>query len=1835
LSLENYIYDYLKVSEDEWEIFKKSISEIESGGNPSLFGGYNNHYDGKYQLGEDAKIDAYNFAKKLGSELPEFTHSQDPDDLSRAEFRKNPEAQEDYFAAFTANNNRLLENYLGEEYSSLSPEQKLPFLAYAHSQGARGAASWAKNKKPTKDGFGVSGEKYSESVTKNLLDNKQPIDASYNALPDEWEAHLSELKKAFKNSEQEYKYSGVPPTTPKKEDDPSILETVAGAGVDFVSGIPLALKSIVDFAGIPVPKSLEKYTTDPLSNLLQQASESIADFAPEDYKQAKTDVSEIFKSTDEGIDFDAPSIQTVVGTVAQSIPQIPAFIYGGGKVKAFLNLFNFFKRKPVLKDVLGYGLVNSALVAPGQWKDTYDYAIDQGYSEEEATQAADTSGLTTGVISLLTGGAGGAAASFLGSRSYSLGNAIAKGIIAESPFEGMEEAGQSVANDLGISLIDEDREIDVLKALGAGFLGSVAGGLPGAAISGIEYKAQAPKRKLLLEASEELQKIKDKNIEESPELNWLSEKEKELKTKARNALDNMGLKDVGIRWSEENETRKGFYSPTTRTIFLSLNQFDVENKTRKEMEEEVLSIIDHEKIHALRELDLFTEQEWDLLTRLSKKRERAGGKSFDQWASETYSDKNSVIQNEEAVAEMLRDGAKEYNRLGGKPRMLSDRIVNFFSRFKSSVQGTGFQTFNDIVSKVEQGDIGQRERQVTRTPDTFKKFASASLDAPLESREDVVLKASEIDLDRPVQSEAEKDEIFTRMLLSSMSDLESREKAEGPGDIPGGYSRPDRFIFKLQDQLIGLKRTEEAINKKRKEEGKEPLTSAESAYLLEELTYGRIEDLANKFHVEQIQPLINQMSVKTGKEYEIDGKKVRGVDIDELDNFLILQHAIERNKKVAQRNINNKEMQDGAAGSLYILGDSPDETRLTNENVRRYMKNVYGFEWDDNKNEWHGGNARGQNLSNIYQKYIVPIIQQRLDMSRETGLITKEDYKNFAPSEKTKTYKYYVPLRGIDERNLDGELIIDDQKNYSYDTSASGRRDTRSSEAGFRTAMGRKSQAFSPLSTIIEDRTRTITRGVKNSTFGEALYNLVKENPDEDLWKIISSGSKFKEQQDTSYTYIGTEQNDPNYYNLSKLAPKGTKIKDLNVPRIVTDTIPDSKTFGKDIKIIPANYRGKNGEKLFEKQISKRKVPLSPDEKKKLFSYKKDGKEYFIDIKDDRLRIALLNSGYQTSGDIIKYLGIVNRGLSFVNTSLNPEFMYLNFFRDLQTALASLATEQETEDGKLKELNIGLKEKIKLSKEVIAGIPKAFKEMRAYLVSVNPENFKGERREAKIDEETKSYIENGAKAGWYHSRPAEKVLKDTQNMLEMANGTFKGNALSTFKVVSNFVENMNSAVENAVRLSGYKVVVKRLVEAGNTQEEAELKAASVAKNMTINFNRKGEYGNSLNSLYLFYNAQAQGTAVIARGLGIAPGSRYKLGILSGIVGFGAFMAMLHDLYDDEDEQRTLENIPDYVRERNMIVPAGLFNTLTLGALNLKDDIRIPLPYGYSAFYTLGQSLALAAQSKISPSQAGSEVLSSFLSSFNPLGAPAGDEFETRIGKAILPTAADPFFEFFVNSNYFGSPVYKENNPYSVPRPDSYMTFKNTDEFLKRLTQGINDLTGGDAYTPGVIDISPNTIEHFLSFGLGGAGRFFGRALFKPTGNVLNKEKMFAELNEVPFLRLMAYEYNNAPDTEKYYDRKDLAAQKTNMFEQGFYRQPKKRREYLEKNRKYLQMDRVFDEFEKRIRKLRKAQRQLDLLIQRNPDKTTLYLKRQEGVQEKIDSLINRANEIYEQRVGRD
>jgi hypothetical protein len=170
------VYDlaekHLGLEPAEWDAYRHSLGSIESQGgkftlNPSVMnymakGGSNDHYDGRYQLGKDAKTDAARF---LG--VPNPGHK---DKYARKAFRDDPVLQEMFLVAYTIKNHQYMGNkgnnqkYDTKSYLTASKKKRMSLLGYAHNQGHGGTKKYIVTGVDTKDGNGTKGSAYGEEL---------------------------------------------------------------------------------------------------------------------------------------------------------------------------------------------------------------------------------------------------------------------------------------------------------------------------------------------------------------------------------------------------------------------------------------------------------------------------------------------------------------------------------------------------------------------------------------------------------------------------------------------------------------------------------------------------------------------------------------------------------------------------------------------------------------------------------------------------------------------------------------------------------------------------------------------------------------------------------------------------------------------------------------------------------------------------------------------------------------------------------------------------------------------------------------------------------------------------------------------------------------------------------------------------------------------------------------------------------------------------------------------------------------------------------------------------------------------------------------------------------------------------------------------------------------------------------------------------------------------------------------------------------------------------------------------------------------------------------------
>lgn len=144
--------DTLPWNDRTWDIFADTLGGLESSNQYGISGGYNSAYDGRYQVGRLAKLDA---GARLGIEL-----GHDP--ASREAFRNDPDLQERVFEAYTQSNHEVLSR-ISSRYRGMSRNEKMATLAVAHLLGSGGAKEFLKGT-DNADGFGTKGSQYYEAI---------------------------------------------------------------------------------------------------------------------------------------------------------------------------------------------------------------------------------------------------------------------------------------------------------------------------------------------------------------------------------------------------------------------------------------------------------------------------------------------------------------------------------------------------------------------------------------------------------------------------------------------------------------------------------------------------------------------------------------------------------------------------------------------------------------------------------------------------------------------------------------------------------------------------------------------------------------------------------------------------------------------------------------------------------------------------------------------------------------------------------------------------------------------------------------------------------------------------------------------------------------------------------------------------------------------------------------------------------------------------------------------------------------------------------------------------------------------------------------------------------------------------------------------------------------------------------------------------------------------------------------------------------------------------------------------------------------------------------------
>lgn len=530
-------------------------------------------------------------------------------------------------------------------------------------------------------------------------------------------------------------------------------------------------------------------------------------------------------------------------------------------------------------------------------------------------------------------------------------------------------------------------------------------------------------------------------------------------------------------------------------------------------------------------------------------------------------------------------------------------------------------------------------------------------------------------------------------------------------------------------------------------------------------------------------------------------------------------------------------------------------------------------------------------------------------------------------------------------------------------------------------------------------------------------------------------------------------------------------------------------------------------------------------------AFKEDGKEVHIKIHDEALLRTMRASYMDETGQFQRVaaetLGVFNGYLRNTLTRWNPGFVVINTARDFQTANASVVDK------------LGFGALAKYNLHVASAAAVAWRNERGTLVPGGGwDKWMTEFRAA------------GGATGGFFGRDVERIASDLRGMLIDAGATvqpkgstatakaidraviaLRGNrAAKVAAATAKLVESMGGMSENMFRVAAYRTA--------REMGKSPAQAASIAKNLTTNFDRRGEVGLFLNSAYLFFNASLQGAV---RTLQYAKNPKMAAVAAAGVA-LGLTAAMLGADAGEEDGESYWDMIPDYIKERNLVImlPPSEDKTLTGERIGKKGRyIKIPLAYGLNFLPVLGYGLADSFRHAQDPSKgrksltSAARVANAFLGSYNPLGGGVPKSVDEAWLMA-LPTVADIPYTLTQEIDSFGRKAAPEKTRKEEPDSErAFMSDRGTAQH--RVARWLNQATGGNKAQSGAIDITPATIEGAVRYATGGTGTFIMDVL-STAGQALGEEKVKSQ--NVPFLKALYGEVDSKAIIRDFYENRD-------------------------------------------------------------------------------------------------
>lgn len=839
-----------------------------------------------------------------------------------------------------------------------------------------------------------------------------------------------------------------------------------------------------------------------------------------------------------------------------------------------------------------------------------------------------------------------------------------------------------------------------------------------------------------------------------------------------------------------------------------------------------------------------------------------------------------------------------------------------------------------------------------------------------------------------------------------------------------------QFQEAFQDSMLGLKTLQDAVAKATRSR----ILDYENAYMAENALSSVNEAEFNAYRKAAFEPILKAIS----------RLEKMGSTIDEIRDYLITKHGIERNREMAvkralsQNSETYKSLLDeyiGRRNEIRENGRSWEEQqsemdRLAEEYGANLSDDFSGFTsmYPNEDNTGYDPDSARRYVLDYESRYdtseLSASVKRATDAilakQRDSGLMSQNTFDSISDM-----YQFYVPLRGWEETTAD--------EVYAYLTSES-----QTFNAPIKTVVGRKSKADDPIATIANMAESGIMQGNRNLMKQKFLTMVQNHKTD-----LVSVSEMWVRLDEASGEWIAVFPDIPSNAN----------------PEQVESIV---ESFNKRMEEL-SNEKGSNVRRSRDAIGIPYKI-LPKDLKEHQVIVKRAGKEYVLTINGNPRAAQALNGLTNPDntkgwfGTVERYAGWLNRNLAANFTTRNPNFMVSNFLRD---ALYSNTT-------------VWVKESPvyawKFNKNFAMVNP-----INMYRLVKGYENGTLDMSDP-LNKAYHDFVMRGGETGYTNLRDVEAKKKAIQKELRYSKQKVSiGKAL---KILGEWMDLFNKSVENCARFAAF--ITSR--EMGRSMD----KSIYDAKEISVNFNKKGAGSKFLNtegqtkignasaftsglsrSMYVFWNAGVQGMYNFGR---LAKDNPKKfLGLASSFYLLGTIMPMIAAAFGD-DEDDDYYDLPEYVRRNNICFRNGGGNWIT-----------IPMPIELRAIYGLGEmsSGIVSGKEKYTDKKMAMKIAEQ-MSQVLPL-----DMMEGGGGfSAFVPSSVKPLIEAGDNKDWTGLPLYKDND-FNKGMPEWTKAFKSVDPAILAMTKYANELTGGNKYSKGDVNLNPAIIEHILDGYFGG------------------------------------------------------------------------------------------------------------------------------------------------------